>query len=361
MEPQKKPIRLNENDTPYLYEPFRNRMPAKRPHPAEKEKILKPWQGLLVFAFLMVLFNLAGIPLVLAGGMYGNALDEIIVFLIGSILVVRALHIPLKEVFPLKKPDGAGILGTILMWYVTYRGVLALFLLMEWIFPQEYASLSESMDSSMAGLSYFGELLVVALTPAICEEALHRGLLQYSLRGIKKKWVMLLLMGVWRFPHEHRPFSSDDDDGNRSLVCADEDRQHVLQLAVPFRPQRIDDCGEHCGKLPLYVLAGERSSRQRIRNGNVHRHVSDRSGADADRSLYGKPSSDVPADKKRRIFPEGEKKKDHCKNRNSDHSADPWRTVFPWYWYDVKRIKSCLGNFAEMSKPGRKQVRFMIE
>ena len=83
------------------------------------------------------------------------------------------------------------------MWYVTYRGVLALFLLMEWIFPQEYASLSESMDSSMAGLSYFGELLVVALTPAICEEALHRGLLQYSLRGIKKKWVMLLLMGVY--------------------------------------------------------------------------------------------------------------------------------------------------------------------
>ena len=42
MEPQKKPIHLNENDTPYLYEPFRNRMPAKRPHPAEKEKILKP-------------------------------------------------------------------------------------------------------------------------------------------------------------------------------------------------------------------------------------------------------------------------------------------------------------------------------
>ena len=47
MEPQKKPIHLNENDTPYLYEPFRNQMPAKRQHPAEKEKILKPWQGLL--------------------------------------------------------------------------------------------------------------------------------------------------------------------------------------------------------------------------------------------------------------------------------------------------------------------------
>ena len=37
MEPQKKPIHLNENDTPYLYEPFRNQMPAKRPHPAAGE------------------------------------------------------------------------------------------------------------------------------------------------------------------------------------------------------------------------------------------------------------------------------------------------------------------------------------
>ena len=31
MESQKKPIHLNENDTPYLYEPFRNQMPAKQP------------------------------------------------------------------------------------------------------------------------------------------------------------------------------------------------------------------------------------------------------------------------------------------------------------------------------------------
>ncbi len=197
MEQQKKPIHLNENDTPYLYEPFRNTMPGKGLRPVKKENTLRAWQGLLVFAFLMVAFNIIGIPLVAFGGMYGNALDEILVFLIGSILVVRALHVPLKEVFTVRKPDGAGILGTVLMWYVTYRGVLALFLLMEWIFPQEYASLSNSMDSSMAGLSYFGELIVVALTPAICEEALHRGLLQYSLRGIKKKWVILLLMGAY--------------------------------------------------------------------------------------------------------------------------------------------------------------------
>ena len=96
MEPQKKPIHLNEMIPHIFTNPFEPDA-GKTAASGGKEKILKPWQGLLVFAFLMVLFNLAGIPLVLAGGMYGNALDEIIVFLIGSILVVRALHIPLKK------------------------------------------------------------------------------------------------------------------------------------------------------------------------------------------------------------------------------------------------------------------------
>lgn len=196
MEQPRKPIHLTENDTPYLYEPFQNHIPGNSHFPKKKKDSFRPWHGLVVFVFLMIAFNLAGIPLML-GGMYGNAVDEIIVFLVGSILVVRALHLPVREVFPLKKPDGAGVLGTVLMWYVTYRGVLALFLLMEWIFPQEYASLSESMDSSMAGLSFGAEMILVAVTPAICEEALHRGLLQYSLRNIKKKWVMLLLMGMY--------------------------------------------------------------------------------------------------------------------------------------------------------------------
>lgn len=60
------------------------------------------------------------------------------------------------------------------------------------------------------------------------------------------------------------------------------------------------------------------------------------------------------------FFPEGEKKKTIAK------IVIPTILLilgglFSWYWYDVKRIKSSLSNFAEMSKPGRKQVRFMIE
>ena len=46
MEPQKKPIHLNENDTPYLYEPFRNQIAGKTArNPAEKEKITETMAG----------------------------------------------------------------------------------------------------------------------------------------------------------------------------------------------------------------------------------------------------------------------------------------------------------------------------
>lgn len=48
---------------PHIFtNPFETRRRQNGRIPAEKEKILKPWQGLLVFAFLMVLFNLAGNP-----------------------------------------------------------------------------------------------------------------------------------------------------------------------------------------------------------------------------------------------------------------------------------------------------------
>ena len=52
MEPQKKPIHLNENDTPYLYEPFRNQMPAKRQY-ALKISLCNVFSYYFIFEFLI--------------------------------------------------------------------------------------------------------------------------------------------------------------------------------------------------------------------------------------------------------------------------------------------------------------------
>mgnify|MGYP002228753945 FL=1 len=215
----------------------------------------------------------------------------------------------------------------------------------------------------MAGLSYFGELLVVALTPAICEEALHRGLLQYSLRGIKKKWVMLLLMGVY--------FGAFHMSIVRFLPMM------MMGIVLSYVRMKTDNMFysslfHFVHNASTIVASIAASFLYMFSQGNAA--AGSGYATETYIGMYLIEAALMPIglymgsrllmyqqDKKRRIFPEGEKKKDHCKNRNSDHSADPWRTVFPWYWYDVKRIKSSLGNFAEMSKPGRKQVRFMIE
>ncbi|MGN0313608.1 MAG: type II CAAX prenyl endopeptidase Rce1 family protein [Fusicatenibacter sp.] len=158
---------------------------------------MRPWHGILFFVILMVIFYVAGTPLVLLGGMYGNAAAEALVFLGGSILIVCAMNIRLKEVFVIRKPNTPAILGTLVMWYVAYQGITALFMFIGWLFPEQYFDLSYSMSDSMYGLSLGSELLVVALTPAICEEALHRGLLQYSLRNLKSKWMIILFMGIF--------------------------------------------------------------------------------------------------------------------------------------------------------------------
>ena len=234
---------------------------------------------------------------------------------------------------------------------------------MEWIFPQEYASLSESMDSSMAGLSYFGELLVVALTPAICEEALHRGLLQYSLRGIKKKWVMLLLMGVY--------FGAFHMSIVRFLPMM------MMGIVLSYVRMKTDNMFysslfHFVHNASTIVASIAASFLYMFSQGNAA--AGSGYATETYIGMYLIEAALMPIGlymgsrllmyqqtKSEGFFPKERRKKDHCKNRNSDHSADPWRTVFPWYWYDVKRIKSSLGNFAEMSKPGRKQVRFMIE
>ncbi|MDD7739702.1 MAG: type II CAAX endopeptidase family protein [Fusicatenibacter sp.] len=187
-------MQLGENDSPYLYEPFDvyQRKPSFK-----KEAKMKPWHGVLFFVILMAVFYIAGTPLVLFGGMYGNAAAEILVFLGGSILIVCAMNQKLRDVFVLRKPNTPAVLGTLVMWYMAYQGITALFLVIGWLFPRQYLDLSNSMSDSMYGLSPIAELLVVALTPAICEEALHRGLLQYSLRDLKNKWLIVFLMGIY--------------------------------------------------------------------------------------------------------------------------------------------------------------------
>ena len=79
---------------------------------------------------------------------------------------------------------------------------------------------------------------------------------------------MLLLMGVYfgAFHYEHRPFLPMMMMGIvLSYVRMKTDNMFYSSL-FHFVHNASTIVAKHCGKLPLYVLAGERSSRQRMRN-----------------------------------------------------------------------------------------------
>lgn len=182
-------MNLDRNDSPYLYEMLTG-------GPKKKWK-MKPWQGVVVFVVLLVLFQVIGSFLYLLLDIYANGVAEMIFFFGGPVLTVKLLDIDWREVFPVKKPAMQGILGTLLMWFGAYQCMTALSLVLAVLFPRTYESVGRSMNSFVTGLPFLGSVIVIALVPAVSEEILHRGILQHSLQPLKNKWLIITLMGVY--------------------------------------------------------------------------------------------------------------------------------------------------------------------
>lgn len=176
-------------DSPYLYEMlFRT---------AGKQWKMKPWQGIIVFLCLLVLFQLIGSLMFLVMGIYANGIAEMLFFFGGSVLTVRLMKLDYRDVFPVKRPGGQGVAGTFLIWFGAYQCMSAISLVIAALFPQAYTAVGNSMNSFVTGLPFLGSVIVVALVPAVSEEMLHRGILQYTLQPLKRKWLIITCMGVY--------------------------------------------------------------------------------------------------------------------------------------------------------------------
>jgi sodium transport system permease protein len=118
-------------------------------------------------------------------------------FLLGGLLITQLmlLGVPVfaawytkkdfKETFSLRIPGAAEILGAILLEAGTFVFVMVLSDILTQIWPGDVDSVSQSFDILLEGISFVPALLVIALAPAICEEALFRG---YLFSAAKKKF-----------------------------------------------------------------------------------------------------------------------------------------------------------------------------
>ena len=157
---------------------------------------LRPWQGFVLFAAVMAIFIFVCSPMQLAWGIPGLVATELL-FLAIAIVYALVRKIPLKEMFPIRMPKFRDIAGSLIlvlggsMIGITSVGLIGT------LFPQTMNEAAEMSDMLYGSMSLPVMILVVALMPAICEEAIHRGAILAHFRSIKKDWVIVLIMAIF--------------------------------------------------------------------------------------------------------------------------------------------------------------------
>ncbi|MPM98372.1 hypothetical protein SDC9_145558 [bioreactor metagenome] len=137
----------------------------------------------------------AATPIQMAFGMWGLAITEVILL---SCAVIPALicRWNFKEVFPVKKPGIRAVLGTLILWFGSYIAVLVISIILAFLFPKGMADTSQGIADVLNSTPLFLTLGIAAVMPAVCEEALHRGLILFTFQNVKRKWVTMIVMGL---------------------------------------------------------------------------------------------------------------------------------------------------------------------
>ena len=129
-----------------------------------REHRKKPYVTAVILAVLIVaeIFILSGI----LGYLFGTAgvvLHEIVLALIGVLMILISV--------------------------VT--------LTMAYFFPDQMLNASNGVEELMSATPMWIDLLVVAVTPAICEEIAFRGALLTCFRGTRSKWTGIIIVGLF--------------------------------------------------------------------------------------------------------------------------------------------------------------------
>lgn len=168
---------------------------------------LKPYVGiLLILIYAIDIFVFSSI-LGRKFGMWGTFLHELILLAmaVGTILLFKA---DVRAVFPLHKPRASKVFGTLVFWMGSFWGAMLLTMMAAYFFPNQVMGISQGLGNSIDSISFWASILIVSVTPAICEEAAFRGALYSSFKGIKGKWPAIILVAVifgafhgsiWRF------------------------------------------------------------------------------------------------------------------------------------------------------------------
>lgn len=159
-------------------------------------RALKPWHGIVFFIIVMLVFFFICVPIQGLFGLYGLAITELIL-LIMALIFAKIMRYPWKVLFPVQKPQVLHLLGIFLLWISAYLLDMVVMLIQYRLFPEQMYAVNSGLNEVIYSLPFFISMFIVAVMPAICEEAVHRGVIIHTLYTIRKEWLVVLIMGIY--------------------------------------------------------------------------------------------------------------------------------------------------------------------
>ena len=158
-----------------------------------EKKQLRLWQGLLVIilAGLEVFVFSDFLPQWL--GMGRSLIGELILLgtAVGAVIVFGG---KIRSVFPIHKPKLTEVMGTILIYLGASQAISVVTMIEMYIAPEMVTETSIGLSSMFTSSSMIVAIIVVGIAPAICEEAVFRGVFFNSIwNQTHGKWVPIIV------------------------------------------------------------------------------------------------------------------------------------------------------------------------
>ena len=152
-------------------------------------------ESLLIFIVALLLLVYAGGIVSLSNPAIGIIVQQLF---IGALPVLACIYIKgnVKEIFKLKLPKAKDVIASVCLYLGVGSFVLLISNLLTSIFPESGQSLNEDFLTILDGVPFVPALLLIALTPAICEELMFRGYMFTAFRNKIGLWKAILCVSI---------------------------------------------------------------------------------------------------------------------------------------------------------------------
>jgi sodium transport system permease protein len=167
--------------------------------PVSPGRVLSPGGAALFFAVTLVLLYYVATALQAREVLSGLLITEWILLLGPAVLVTYLWRLDFRETFSLRLPSAKGFLGTLLVAVSAWTLGLLGAAITEFFLPMPQAfveSMREFFNVVTENLTAPAMLFLVAVSPAVCEEAAFRGVILSGFKGRLARWQSVVLVGL---------------------------------------------------------------------------------------------------------------------------------------------------------------------